>query len=63
MESITGLFGALMDVWKEMFALAAEVIPKAFFFLLWVACGIIILPCVYISAILFPMWTDWGEKL
>ncbi|MFA6295501.1 MAG: hypothetical protein WC666_03725 [Candidatus Paceibacterota bacterium] len=53
----------LWEVWTEMFSAFISVLPKAFYFSIWIICGIFILPCVYISAVFFPMWTDWGENI
>ena len=55
------MFGELLEVWKGIFEVIKEIVPKALKFVLWVLCGIIILPCVYIAGNLFPKWTDWGE--
>jgi len=55
------LFTGLWEVWKEMLAALMEVLPSAFMFVLWVVCGILILPCVFVAGTLFPMWADWGE--
>jgi hypothetical protein len=63
METVTELFSALWEVWKEMFKILKEWLPRAFFFILWIFCGIIILPCVFVAGSLYPKWTEWGEKL
>jgi hypothetical protein len=56
------LFGALWEVWKEMWGIFISIAPKALSFILWVLCGLIILPCVFIAGNFFNKWTDWGEK-
>lgn len=61
METASEMFGELLEVWKGIFEVIKEIVPKALKFVLWVLCGIIILPCVYIAGNLFPKWTDWGE--
>jgi hypothetical protein len=61
MELASSMFKELLNVWKAMFEVLAEIVPKAFKFLIWVLLGIIILPCVYIAGNWFPKWTDWGE--
>lgn len=63
MEIITEIATALWNVWMEMFDIAKEFSLRAFKLTIWIICGIFILPCVYISGILFPMWTDWGESM
>jgi ABC-type multidrug transport system permease subunit len=60
-ESITELFGAIWDVWKEMASAFFGVIPTAIHFFLWAISGIIILPCVFVAGSLFPLWMDWGK--
>jgi len=45
-----------------MFGILLEIIPKAFSFVFWVLCGIIVLPCVFIAGILYPLWVKWGEE-
>lgn len=57
------LFKELFTVWKEMWAIIKEYLPKIGILILWIISGIIILPCVYVSAIFYPKWTEWGEKL
>ncbi len=47
----------LADVIKSLLA----VLPKAFMFVLWVACAFIILPCVFVAGTIYPAWADWGE--
>jgi hypothetical protein len=63
MEQATEMLKSLLDVWKEMFSAIMKVLPKAFSFTFWVLSAIVILPCVYISNILYPLWTKWGENL
>jgi len=63
MEMIKGLLGDLWGVWTEMFGHVKELAPKAFHLIVWILLGILILPCVYVSAIFYPMWTEWGEKM
>jgi hypothetical protein len=46
-----------------MFDAVWEFIPGIFSLVLWIICGIIILPCVYVSGVLYPLWTEWGDKM
>ena len=62
MEIIGGAFRALIDVWKEMWKGGMPMIGIALSFSLWVLSAIIILPCVYVSGVLYPLWEKWGEK-
>ncbi len=39
-----------------------EILFKAIKFLLWVLVGVLVLPCVFVSGILYPKWEKWGEK-
>lgn len=52
-----------MDLVAEIFSAFWSIIPKAFMFLLWVLLAIVILPCVYIAAEIYPKWVEWGEDL
>lgn len=63
MEMVSELFKDLFNVWKEMFNLVLELLPKFTVLLLWIISGIIILPCVFIAGTFYPKWTEWGEKL
>ena len=63
MESILELFSDLWSVWSLMFGHILEFAQKMVIFVLWVLCGIIILPCVFVSGTLFPKWSEWGEKM
>ncbi len=38
------------------------IIIKVIKFILWLLAGIVILPCVYVSGVIFPKWEKWGEK-
>ena len=63
MSTIGDLFGALWEVWKDMYKSMMDVLPKALKFILWLLCGILILPCVFVAGVLFPAWEDWGKEL
>ncbi len=60
-NAIAEVLTALFDVWKEMFSAIFGLIPKALSFILWILIGIIVLPCVFVAANIFPKWTEWGE--
>ena len=60
---VTELFSALWEVWKEMWAVSIEVLPKVISFVLWVLLAIVVLPCVYIAGVIYPMWVEWGEEM
>ena len=60
---ITDLFSELWKIWKEMFGFFAELIPRLMILGLWILCGIIILPSVFIAGTFYPKWSEWGEKL
>ena len=62
METFGDLLKSLLDVWKEMWGAAWPMIKTAVSFSLWVLIAIIILPCVYISTVIYPAWEKWGEK-
>lgn len=60
-ETVSELFLALWEVWKEMASAFFGMVPTALHFILWVISGIIILPCVFIAGNLYPKWMEWGE--
>lgn len=63
MEAILGLLKDLWGVWTEMFVVIRDFVFQILMFILWAICGLIILPCVYVSGNLFPKWSEWGEKM
>jgi len=63
MESISELLKSLWSIWAEMFGVISEFLFKIAMFTLWAVCGLIILPCVFVSGTLFPKWSEWGEKM
>ncbi len=53
------------DALKEFFSLLAEVfsfVPKLLKIVLWGLCGIIILPCVFVTHHFYTAWEDWGKE-
>jgi len=28
---------------------------------LWLLVGLVILPCVFVAGVLYPVWQEWGE--
>lgn len=63
MEMVEQLATTLWDVWSEMWSKLIEVLPRAILFILWILVAIIVLPCVFVSGVIYPKWVDWGEKL
>ncbi len=61
--TVEELFKELWEVWKGMFDFLAELIPRLLVLGLWILCGIIILPSVFIAGTFYPKWSEWGEKL
>ena len=57
------IFTGLLGVWKEMFSFVWGILPKLISVGLWGISALIILPCVYISGVLYPKWVEWGEDL
>ncbi len=57
------LFKELWGLWKGMFDFLMELIPRLLVLGLWILCGIIILPSVFIAGTFYPKWSEWGEKL
>lgn len=63
MEMVEQLATTLWDVWSEMWSKLIEVLPRAILFILWILVAIIVLPCVFVSGVIYPKWVDWGENL
>jgi len=63
METTSELGKHLWEIWTEMFKILFEFLLKAVVVLLWILCGVIILPCAFIAGNLYPKWTEWGDKL
>lgn len=63
MEMIEQMASSLWDVWSEMWNMLMEVLPRAFYFILWILSAIFILPCVFVAGVLYPKWLDWSENL
>lgn len=62
METVSGMASDLLGAWKEMWKAAWPMFKTALSFCLWVITAIIILPCVFISGTIYPLWEDWGKK-
>jgi len=45
----------------EVFETFKEVLGKVSFFVMWVVVGVLVLPCVYVATVYYPMWEKWGE--
>ncbi|MEK7641586.1 MAG: hypothetical protein AAB365_01170 [Patescibacteria group bacterium] len=60
-ETISELFSALWEVWKEMFSALFGFLPKILGFILWALLGVIVLPCMFIAGTIYPKWVEWGE--
>ena len=63
MEIFDDIFKMLYGMISEVFSGLGEILPKVFSFIFWFLAGILILPCVFVSAQLYPKWQKWGEKL
>lgn len=63
LSMVAGLFGELWTVWKGMFSFFLELFKRFFVLFLWILCGIIVLPCVFVAGTFYPKWSEWGEKL
>ena len=63
METIEQVTTTLWNVWCEMWNKLIEVLPRAILFILWILVAIIVLPCVFVSGVIYPKWVDWGENL
>ncbi|MEI7463385.1 MAG: hypothetical protein WCK03_03240 [Candidatus Taylorbacteria bacterium] len=61
METLKEMLLPFWELAKEMFDAFIEVFPTIVFFILWLLCAIIILPCLFVTNTLFPKWAEWGE--
>ena len=57
------MFGGLTSILGEVFGFLAENLPRALHLVLWAVCGVLIFPFVYIAGVLYPKWSEWGEKM
>ena len=62
MQTIGDVIKALFNVWKEMALAFISVFPKLIKVILWLACGVFIIPCIFIAGTLYPMWEEWGKE-
>ena len=58
---ITELISSFFALLGEMFSAFVEFAPKVFSFLFWILAAVFILPCVFVSGVIYPMWEKWGE--
>jgi len=58
----SGLFGAFLEIWKDIFGTIWKTIPTVFSFTLWVCAAFVVLPAVFIAGVWYPSWQKWGEK-
>ena len=63
MEMIGQIATELFNVWSEMWNIVKEILPRVVSFVLWILSAIIILPCVFVSGVIYPKWVEWGEDL
>jgi len=63
MEFIGQMSSGLWTVWMEMWEILKAIVPRAILFCLWILTAIIVLPCVFVSGVIYPKWVDWGENL
>ncbi|MEK9178014.1 MAG: hypothetical protein AAB777_02760 [Patescibacteria group bacterium] len=63
METFGNMMTELFKVWSAMWGAIWAVLPRAILFCLWILSAIIILPCVFVSGVLYPKWVEWGEDL
>lgn len=61
MSTFGELIVSLFSIWKEMFSAIWGAMPKVFSVSLWVLTAIFILPCVFITSVIYPKWIEWGE--
>ncbi|MDE2041305.1 MAG: hypothetical protein KGI59_02905 [Patescibacteria group bacterium] len=62
-ELFTDIFSTIWSVWKSIWEGVSEVAPIVIKFVLWVLCGIFILPCVFVAGNLYEPWVKWGESM
>lgn len=58
----TELFSEFFAVLGEMWEGIMEVAPKALSFFFWIIAAVFILPCVFVSGVIYPKWEKWGEN-
>lgn len=63
-DAIIGeIAGVIFEAIGFLFSHGLPAVGKLLSVLFWGICGAIILPCVIISGVIYPMWEKWGEDL
>lgn len=57
-----GILGGVFEAIGTVLGTILKIVPKALGFIVWILCGIIILPCVFIAGNLYPVWVKWGDE-
>ncbi len=63
METIESFLSPFWAILTFIYERLKEFVPMALRFMLWVICGILVLPCIYVAGNLYPRWVEWGEKM
>lgn len=67
MDTFNELIGEIFSHTLELAGIAIGAIfengAKLFQFLCWVIAGVVIVPCLFISGTIYPMWEKWGENI
>jgi hypothetical protein len=63
METIGEMISELFKLISEILSAIWEVLPRAISFFLWILVAIVVLPCLFISGVIYPKWVEWGENL
>lgn len=57
MDAIGEISGLLGSFLKGLFSL----LGKGGKIFLWGLCAVVILPCVFVAHVFYPLWTEWGK--
>lgn len=60
---VSEMFSFLLEVLGFVFTEGLPAVGKFLNVLLWGIAGAIIVPCLLISNVIYPVWEKWGENL
>ncbi|MBI5126636.1 MAG: hypothetical protein HZA80_02645 [Candidatus Taylorbacteria bacterium] len=63
MELLGEIFSQTLKLAGAAISAVFENGSKLFQFICWIIAGIVIIPSLFISGTLYPMWEKWGENI
>ncbi len=62
MDFIGKVMESLVDGFTALAKAIWPVVTKLVLFFCWILLAILVLPCVFVAQVLYPVWEKWGEK-